>query len=46
MARNLPYTTTKEEISSHFRGSVAVTLPLDETGKSKGFAFIEFSNST
>jgi RNA recognition motif-containing protein len=46
---NLPYDATEEEIREHFSpaGSVSyVFQPIDrETGKKRGFAFVEFENA-
>ncbi len=46
---NLPYTATEEELSSLFGQAGTVTsvaiIKDRETGRSKGFAFIEMSNS-
>src|SRR5215510_9428049 len=43
---NLPYDTTEDEIRNHFSpvGQLSyVSIPLDrETGKKRGFAFVEF----
>jgi len=45
---NLPYDTTENEIRDHFSsvGNLAyVSIPLDrETGKKRGFAFVEFAD--
>jgi RNA recognition motif-containing protein len=45
---NLPYDATEEEIRQHFStvGNLSyVSIPLDrETGKKRGFAFVEFSD--
>lgn len=45
---NIPFDVTEEELTKHFSevGPVSrVFLPLDrETGKPRGFAFVEFSN--
>ena len=46
---NLSYTTTEADLRAHF-GTVAppsqVVLPVDrETGRPRGFAFVEFSNA-
>src|SRR5262249_3385092 len=47
---NLPYDATEEEIRTHFStaGNVLnVFIPLDrETGRKRGFAFVEFQGST
>jgi len=47
---NLPYDATEEDIRAHFStaGSVLnVFVPLDrETGRKRGFAFVEFNDST
>jgi RNA recognition motif-containing protein len=47
---NLPYDATEEDIRAHFStaGTVLnVFVPLDrETGRKRGFAFVEFNNST
>src|SRR5262249_34535179 len=46
---NLPYDTTEEEIRQHFSavGNLSyVSIPLDrETGKKRGFAFVEFADA-
>src|SRR5688572_33479638 len=46
---NLPYDATEEEIRLHFStvGNLSyVSIPLDrETGKKRGFAFVEFADS-
>ena len=46
---NLPYEATEEEIRAHFGGAgnvLNVFLPLDrETGRKRGFAFVEMSSS-
>jgi RNA recognition motif-containing protein len=46
---NLPYDATEEEIRQHFSsvGSLSyVSIPLDrETGKKRGFAFVEFADA-
>src|ERR1700688_3833886 len=46
---NLPYDATEEEIRQQFStvGSLSyVSIPLDrETGKKRGFAFVEFSDA-
>jgi RNA recognition motif-containing protein len=46
---NLPYDTTDEEIRQHFSpvGNLSyVSIPLDrETGKKRGFAFVEFADA-
>ena len=46
---NLPYDATEEELREHFSpvGSLSyVFIPLDrETGKKRGFAFVEFADS-
>ena len=46
---NLPYDATEEELRQHFApvGSLSyVFIPLDrETGKKRGFAFVEFADS-
>lgn len=46
---NLPYTATEDELSSLFGQAGTVTsvaiIKDRETGRSKGFAFIEMSNS-
>lgn len=44
---NLPFTATDEQITSHFRklNPISMRHPTDKsTGKSRGFAFIEFDN--
>src|SRR5215468_925192 len=45
---NLPYDATEDEIRQHFSvvGNLSyVSIPLDrETGKKRGFAFVEFAN--
>ena len=45
---NLPYDATEDEIREHFSsvGNLSyVSIPLDrETGKKRGFAFVEFAN--
>jgi cold-inducible RNA-binding protein len=47
---NLPYDATEEDIRAHFStaGNVLnVFVPLDrETGRKRGFAFVEFNDST
>jgi RNA recognition motif-containing protein len=47
--RNLPYQTTEAELREHFSviGQISyLALPTDrETGKPRGFAFLEFNNS-
>src|SRR4029079_11963193 len=46
---NLPYETTEDEIRQHFSavGNLSyVSIPLDrETGKKRGFAFVEFADA-
>ena len=46
---NLPYDATEEEIRQHFSvvGNLSyVSIPLDrETGKKRGFAFVEFADA-
>ena len=46
---NLPYDATEEEIRQHFSavGTLSyVSIPLDrETGKKRGFAFVEFADA-
>src|SRR5262249_1931583 len=46
---NLPYDATEEEIRQHFSsvGNLSyISIPLDrETGKKRGFAFVEFSDA-
>src|SRR5207244_1294205 len=46
---NLPYDATEDEIRQHFSsvGNLSyVSIPLDrETGKKRGFAFVEFSDA-
>ncbi len=46
---NLPYDTTEDEIRDHFStvGNLSyVSIPLDrETGKKRGFAFVEFADA-
>ena len=46
---NLPYDTTEEELKDHFSpvGNLSyVFIPLDrETGKKRGFAFVEFNDA-
>lgn len=46
---NLPYDATEEDIRQHFSavGSLSyVSIPLDrETGKKRGFAFVEFADA-
>eukprot|EP00592_Proboscia_alata_P016854 CAMPEP_0194399882 /NCGR_PEP_ID=MMETSP0174-20130528/126906_1 /TAXON_ID=216777 /ORGANISM="Proboscia alata, Strain PI-D3" /LENGTH=1011 /DNA_ID=CAMNT_0039196339 /DNA_START=179 /DNA_END=3215 /DNA_ORIENTATION=- len=47
--RNLPFTTTEEDLRSHFENDGAtklkeVHIPMDDYQKSKGFAFLEFSS--
>ena len=47
---NLPYDATEEEIRQHFAQAAPVSrvfLPLDrETGRPRGFAFIEYADSS
>ena len=46
--RNLPFTTTEEELQQHFEyyGNVtACHIPIDDQKHHKGFAFVSFSNS-
>lgn len=46
--RNLPFTTTEEELQQHFvyYGEVASChIPIDDQKRSKGFAYITFSKS-
>ena len=47
---NLPYDTTEDEIRDHFSpvGQLSyVSIPLDrETGKKRGFAFVEFAEAS
>src|SRR6266566_10079752 len=47
---NLPYDTTEDEIRNHFSpvGQLSyVSIPLDrETGKKRGFAFVEFAEAS
>src|SRR5436190_23570211 len=47
---NLPYDATEDEIRQHFSvvGNLSyVSIPLDrETGKKRGFAFVEFADAT
>lgn len=47
---NLPYEATESELSAHFSGAGRVSrvfLPLDrDTGKPRGFAFIEFDDAS
>jgi len=47
---NLPYDATESEIRDHFSsvGNLSyVSIPLDrETGKKRGFAFVEFADAT
>src|SRR6059036_2573174 len=47
---NLPYDTTEDEIRGHFSpvGQLSyVSIPLDrETGKKRGFAFVEFAEAS
>src|SRR5499426_4486759 len=46
---NLPYEATEDEIRQHFSpvGNLSyVSIPLDrETGKKRGFAFVEFADA-
>src|SRR4029077_6791557 len=46
---NLPYDATEDEIRQHFSsvGNLSyVSIPLDrETGKKRGFAFVEFADA-
>ena len=46
---NLPYDASEEEIREHFStvGNLSyVSIPLDrETGKKRGFAFVEFADA-
>src|SRR6478672_7871385 len=46
---NLPYDATEDEIRQHFSsvGNLSyVSIPLDrETGRKRGFAFVEFANA-
>jgi nucleolar protein 6 len=49
---NLAYTTTNESIASHFSQikskptSIRIPTTLEENSKSKGYAFVEYDNST
>ena len=46
--RNLPFTTTEEELQEHFEYYGEVTschIPIDDQKRNKGFAFITFSKS-
>ncbi|HCC84018.1 TPA: RNA-binding protein [Candidatus Uhrbacteria bacterium] len=44
----VPYAATEEELKAHFMAAgnvVSVFMPIDrETGKKRGFAFVEFEN--
>ncbi len=44
----VPYAATEEELKAHFAQAgnvVSVFMPIDrETGKKRGFAFVEFEN--
>ena len=42
--RNLPFRATEEELADFFDSS-EVHLPLDDSGKNKGFAFVTFSST-
>src|SRR5262245_9269597 len=46
---NLPYDATEEDLRQHFSSVGALSyvfIPLDrETGKKRGFAFVEFADS-
>ncbi len=42
--RNLPFQATEEELAEFFDGG-EVYLPLDDTGKNKGFAFVTFPST-
>jgi len=46
--RNLPFTSTEEELQQHFEyyGNItACHIPVDDQKQHKGFAFVSFSNS-
>lgn len=44
----VPYAATEDELKAHFSAAgevVSVFMPIDrDTGKKRGFAFVEFSN--
>ncbi|TVY62706.1 Multiple RNA-binding domain-containing protein [Lachnellula suecica] len=45
--RNLPYTASEEDLKAHFEQHGAVEevhLPVDASGTSKGFVFVQYSN--
>jgi len=46
--RNLPFTTTEEDLHetfSHFGNIVAVHIPVDDSKRNKGYAFITFESN-